>query len=154
MLEHIAIEPIAPDRNDVYVGASELIEVQFSNFKTDGPVEAFPEPPLIVHDRRSKTSCSIDRGVWSRKSVFISHDGSVLVTHEFSGSNDALNFYDTKTCSRRRSLDVSNATWVIDGAAIQITRTSTAGKHGGMSVVRLDERCLPEKTIKTVPRKK
>jgi hypothetical protein len=151
VLEHIAIDPIAPDRTDVYVGASELIEVRFSNFKTSGPVETFPEPPLIVQDRRSKVSCSIDGGVWSRQSVFVSRDGSVLVTHEFSGSNDTLNFYDTKTCARRHSLDVSNATWSIDGSAIQITRS---GQQGGARVVHLDARCQPEKPSKPALRKK
>ncbi|WP_414674928.1 hypothetical protein [Limnobacter sp.] len=45
----------------------------------------------------------------SRACVYVSRNASVLVTQEYSGSNDALSFYNTQTCQRVASVDVSKS---------------------------------------------
>ncbi|MDD1622148.1 MAG: hypothetical protein LUQ11_11770, partial [Methylococcaceae bacterium] len=113
-LNALAINPIAPGQNDIFIGKSNLIELQFKNEKTEGIVEVFPEPPLTIKNQKLKTSCSIDGGIWVRKSVFISNNDSVIVTQEYSGSNDFLIFYNTENCKKIAEIDVSNSSFEIN----------------------------------------
>lgn len=150
ILSPLPINPIAPERTDIYIGTSKLVEVQFRNEKTEGNVEVFPEPPLIVKNRKNNTTCSIDGGVWVRKSVFVSNNDSVVVTQEFSGSNDSLNFYDARTCKKINEIDVSNSTWEIRGTEISISKQDAVNKEGGgrLSTYKLNESCNPVKSNK------
>ena len=114
-LAPLSIGPIAPGRINTFVGKTNGIEVRFINERTEGNIDVFPEPPLTIQNNTTNTTCTIDGGVWVRKSVFVSTDGAVLVTQEYSGSNDFLNFYDTHNCEKLHTIDVSNSAWEIHG---------------------------------------
>ena len=130
----VEINPIAPGRTDIFIGRTEQIEVRFDNDKTDGTIEVFPEPPMTVISRRSKTKCFIDGGVWVRNSVYASDNNEILMTHEFSGSNDSLNFYNVQTCQRINQIDVSNSTWEIQGSEITVREQSVIEGKGSAAV--------------------
>ena len=153
-LSILPINPIAPERTDIFIGESKLIEVQFRNEKTEGNVEVFPESPFIVKNHKLNTTCFIDGGVWVRKSVFVSNNDSVVVTQEFSGSNDSLNFYDVRTCKKINEIDVSNSTWVIRESEISISRQDAMNKKRGerLSTYQLNESCNPVKSNKLIQR--
>lgn len=148
ILSPLPINPMTPERTDIFIGKSKLIDVQFINEKTEGSVEVFPEPPLIIKNHKLKTTCSIDGGVWIRKSVFVSANDGVVVTQEFSGSNDSLNFYDAKTCKKINEIDVSNSTWEIQGSEISISKQDALDrkKRGVMKVYHLNTSCNPVKS--------
>ena len=139
-----AIEPAAAEPTDTYVGKTASLELRFHNDKTSGAVEVFPEPPLVVKHLPTQRECRIDDGgIWVRQHVYASTQGQVLVTHEYSGSNDQLVFYDTRTCAKLASIDVSNKTWAVDGGAVLLTTPNAARKP---LRVGLDAACLPVKS--------
>lgn len=140
-LTALPINPIAADRSDFFVGISGKLELRFVNDKTAGEVTVFPEPPLLITNLASKANCAIDGGVWVRKSVFVSQDNKVLVTQEFSGSNDFLIFYNTETCQKLYEIDVSNSNWSIHGGDINVSK---AGKPKPTHF-HLNAACLPVK---------
>jgi hypothetical protein len=140
-LRSVAIEPAAAEPTDTYVGRTQTLELRFHNDKTSGPVDVFPEPPLTVKQLKAASECTIrDGGIWVRQHVYASGDGQTLATHEYSGSNDELVFYDARTCGRKASLDVSHTQWAIEGDTIVMT----PAKAGSRAVkIRLDAACLP-----------
>jgi len=133
-LQPVSIQPAAREPTDTYVGRTAALELRFRNDKAGGPVDVFPEPPLMVKRLDTRT----DGGIWVRHHVWASADGRTLVTHEYSGSNDELVFYDTLSCARTAAIDVSVAQWTVDGRTVAITQ---AGKR--QSRVALDAACLP-----------
>lgn len=146
-LQPVAIEPAAAEPTDIYIGRTSMLEVRFHNDKTIGPVDVFPEPPMTVQRPSSPASCRVnDGGIWVRRHVFASTDGSMLVTHEYSGSNDELAFYDTRTCGKRASVDLSITTWRMEGDTLRMTRQ--APDKAAMQVT-LDAHCLPRPSART-----
>ncbi|PTT87820.1 hypothetical protein DBR42_10885, partial [Pelomonas sp. HMWF004] len=140
-LQPVAIEPAATEPTDNYIGRTSMLEIRFHNNKTSGPVDAFPEPPLTVKRLDTQTECTIqDGGIWVRRHVWASRTGGTLVTHEYSGSNDELVFYDTRNCARTAVIDVSDARWAIEGGVVTKS-PAQAGKRP--SRVGLDAACLP-----------
>lgn len=144
---HCALKPLpivaaAPDRHDLFVGRSSLVELRFKSDKTEGEIDTFPEPPLVVRQVVSGKTCDIDGGIWVRKSVFISTADRVIVTHEFSGSNDSLNFYDAFTCEKLQEIGTSHATWHIKGSLI------TVSKPGATRRYRLNDACTAVKSFR------
>lgn len=137
----VAIEPAAVEPTDTYVGKTAQLELRFRNEEMSGAVNVFPEPPLLVKQLQTGTECAInDGGVWVRQHVYAGAEGRMLVTHEYSGSSGELNFYDTRTCKKRASVDVSNLEWVIDGKSIRITSTTPPKRPAR---IKLDAACLP-----------
>lgn len=146
-LTPLSIAPLA-GRNDVYVGHGRNISLEFRNEKNEGPVDVFPEPPLVIYHRPSGSTCAIEGGVWVRHSVFISADEKVIITLEFSGSNDSLNFYDTSTCGRFASIDVSGARWEISTGRITVSHgPGTPAKRSNTLRFTLDTACRPHKQL-------
>ena len=142
-LQPVAIQPVTREPADAYIGRTAMLELRFHNDKTSGPVDVFPEPPLTVKRLDTQTECTIeDGGIWVRRHVYASPDGGTLVTHEYSGSNDELVFYDTRNCTRTATLDVSNTRWTIEGGAV-LKSAARAGKRP--SRVKLDSACVPVK---------
>lgn len=138
-LQPVPIQPAASEPTDTYVGRTAALELRFHNDKTSGPVDVFPEPPLTVKQLGNQTECAIqDGGIWVRRHVWASADGRTLVTHEYSGSNDELVFYDTRSCARTAAIDVTGTQWTVDGRTVAITQ---AGKR--KSRVALDAACRP-----------
>lgn len=137
----VVIEPAAVEPTDTYVGKTAQLELRFRNEEMSGAVDVFPEPPLLVKQLQTQTECAInDGGVWVRQHVYIGAEGRMLVTHEYSGSSGELNFYDTRTCKKRASVDVSNSKWVIDGNSILITSTTPPKRPVR---IKLDATCRP-----------
>lgn len=140
-LQVVAIQPAAVEPTDTYIGRTAALELRFHNDKTAGPVEVFPEPPLIVKQLKTQRECAVkDGGVWVRQHVYASADGSTLVTHEYSGSNDELVFYDTQTCNKRAAVDVSKRQWIMDGNIVRMTSLKPGQRS---SEIKLDAGCLP-----------
>ncbi|WP_370569127.1 hypothetical protein [Limnobacter humi] len=140
-LTPVAIQPVGAEPAEQYVGSAQGVEFRFHNDKRELPVSVFPEPPLEVVHSSTRQACEIKQGgVWVREHVYVNRDASVLVTHEYSGSNDALNFYNTQTCQRVASLDVSGARWAIQPGAIVVRRLTGnwAVRH-----LKLNSACLP-----------
>lgn len=118
---NLPINPISHERVDLFQGKSEMIEVKFHNGKTEGNIEVFPDSPLTVMNTKTKSNCSIDGGVWVRKDIYISENNMVIMAHEFSGSNDYLNFYDTRGCKKIGEIDISNSDWKLEKLNISVS---------------------------------
>lgn len=146
-LSPLPINPVTSTHADTFIGQSQWVDVEFKNEKMQGDVETFPEPPLIIRNRKSNTTCSIDGGIWVRKSVFISQNADVVVTQEYSGSNDFLNFYNTATCKKMNEINVSNSTWKILGSKISVSKQPLANAQGKVlsNTYHLDASCHPSK---------
>lgn len=144
--------PINPEGHEpaaAYVGQTATLTLRFTNEKTTGPVDAFPEPPLRVTQIPAGTTCTIDDGgIWVRQHVYADTQGRVLATHEYSGSNDSLNFYDTRSCRKLATVDVSNTTWRLGAEGLDIEVLTQAGRK--TKRLALTGACLPTKTA--VPR--
>jgi hypothetical protein len=137
----VVIKPAAVEPTDTYIGKTAQLELHFHNEEMSGAVDVFPEPPLLVKQLQTQTECAIkEGGVWVRQHVYAGAEGRMLVTHEYSGSSGELNFYDTRTCKKRASVDVSNLKWVIDGNSILITPTTPPTRPAR---IKLDAACLP-----------
>lgn len=119
---NLPINPISPDKIDTFLGKSEIIDIKFNNEKTEGNIEVFPDSPLIVTNRKTNSTCSIDGGVWVRKDIYVSDDNMVIMAHEFSGSNDILSFYGTQTCKKTGEIDISNSTWKLEKLNISVSK--------------------------------
>lgn len=126
---NIPINPISPEKIDTFLGSSENIEIRFDNEKLDGSIEVFPDSSLNVTNKRENTSCSVEGGVWVRKDVYVSDDNGTVLAHEFSGSNDFLNFYDTRRCGKIGSIDISNSTWKLEKLNVYVFRKNAKGKN-------------------------
>lgn len=138
-LAQITIKPGTAENGELYSGQLQGVRVTFHNYRTKGAVTVFPEPPLVITTLKSGSHCEADGGVWARNGVYISNDGKMLVTAEFSGSYDGLVFRDVRTCKKVDELDVSGSRWSIHGSRITLQPIAGASK-----TVRLDAGCRPE----------
>jgi hypothetical protein len=143
-LQPVPIEPEGKEPAATYVGQTATLTLRFTNEKTTGPVDVFPEPPVRVTQRTSGTTCTIDDGgIWVRQHVYADAQGRVLATHEYSGSNDSINFYDTRSCHKLATVDVSNTTWRLGAEGLDIGVQTKAGKQ--KKRVALTGACLPSR---------
>lgn len=139
----IAINPITPENNSIFAGQSDFVEIRFNSEKDDANVAVFPEPPLVIINKKLGTECHIEGGVWVRGSVFISSNTSTLATQEFSGSNDSLIFYSTATCKKISAIDISNSSWELKGSILKITRSNAP--KAATTEYAMDSKCRPKK---------
>lgn len=116
------INPIAPEKNDIFIGTSDFMEIRFNSEDNDSNVSYFPEPPLIIINKKQGSQCEINGGVWARNSVFISSDMKTLATREVSGSSGSLILYSTATCKKISEIDISDATLELNNSKLQILR--------------------------------
>lgn len=146
-LVRVPINPITPERTDIFVGKSGSIEVQFNNEYADGNVDIFPNSPLVIKNSESQQICSTDRGVWVKKTVFVSNNGKVVAAQEFRGAKDFLTFYDTGTCKKAKEIDITNSTMTIKGSEISIKSSDSVGKkkRPTLRTYQLDTACIPQK---------
>jgi hypothetical protein len=143
-LAHITIQPEKAENGEMYSGQSNGVRVSFHNYRTTGAVTAFPEPPMVITTLKSGAHCDVDGGIWSRNGVYVSSDGKVLVTDEYSGSYDGLVFRDVNTCKKINELDVSEAHWSIQGSQVAWQTAS-----GSKKTVSLDAQCKPQSSAPT-----
>jgi hypothetical protein len=123
---NLPITPLSPEKIDTFLGITEIIDVRFNNEKTEGNIEVFPDSPLIITNRKTNSACSIDGGVWVRKDIYVSDDSTVILAHEFSGSNDFLTFYDARDCKKIGEIDISNSVWRVGKLNISVTNQKAA----------------------------
>jgi len=101
-----------------FIGSGQHIRVIFQNDSegAEHTIEVFPEPPIIVRNHQTNTSCQIDEGgIWVREHVYLSDDEHYLLLNEYSGSSEALTSYDTHSCEKLQRIDVSGLDWIIEG---------------------------------------
>ena len=116
----LSIEPIAPSRADRYVGKARSFTVQFDNEDTATPVTTFPESNLKILRLDGTTVCEVDDGIWVRDALYLSGDERLLIAKRFSGSNDVLAFYDTRSCALKAQVDVSGRAWRIEADGVRL----------------------------------
>ncbi|WP_220814310.1 hypothetical protein [Pseudomonas paralcaligenes] len=111
---HLAADASAPG---TFTAAGERIEVRFTNENPNiTEPDAFPEPPAILLDKTSGRRCLIeDGGIWAREPMYLSLDETRLLTYETSGSSGDLMVYDTRTCQRLLSRDISGRRMAVEG---------------------------------------
>ena len=119
------------------------MELRFHSEANDAEVDAFPEPPLQVLQLATNTRCEINSGIWVRKDVYLSRDEQVLLTHEYSGSNDFLMFYNTASCTKLHELDISASRWKITGDTIRVQNMEEPKKSQAAKQYMLDASCKP-----------
>lgn len=122
----LPIETTNAERATQYRGSGKKIEVAFDNEEFEKPVESFPESKMKIRSIDKGLTCEIDGGIWVRGAVYLSADESTVIAKQFSGSNEQLNFYNTKTCARKGSIDVSNRLWVLDKNRLTIGSNCTS----------------------------
>jgi hypothetical protein len=110
----LEINPLSAARTETYVGYGKKVEVLFANEATDPVVETFPESSLKVRHIATNVTCEIDGGIWVRNAVYLSADERLLIAKQFSGANESLSFYDTRTCALKAQVDVSDRAWKIE----------------------------------------
>jgi hypothetical protein len=116
----LAIEPTSATRAELYKGSGKSVEVSFKNEEFEKPVEAFPESSMKLRRLDSGSQCEIDGGIWTRNAVFLSSDERMVIAKEFSGSNEQLSFYDTKSCALKAKIDVSNRAWKVESTQLTL----------------------------------
>lgn len=111
---HLAANGSTPG---TFTAAGERIEVRFTNENPNiAEPDAFPEPPAILLDKVSGRRCLIeDGGIWAREPMYLSLDETRLLTYETSGSSGDLMVYDTRTCQRLLSRDISGQRMAVEG---------------------------------------
>jgi hypothetical protein len=111
---HLAADTSAPG---TFAAAGERIEVRFTHEDpTIAEPDSFPEPPAILLDKTSGRRCLIeDGGIWAREPMYLSLDEKHLLTYETSGSSGDLMVYDTRTCQRLLSRDISGQRMAVEG---------------------------------------
>ncbi len=141
VLRSVEIGPVTAENADTYHGQSAGVEVLFHNDVQGRPVTVFPEPPMTVRRLTPPGECVVsDGGVWGRDGVWLSADGRTLVTTESSGSYEGLVFRDTRSCAKVGELDVSGATWKVEGRSLVLRH---ADNRGRAKRVLLDATCRP-----------
>jgi hypothetical protein len=146
-LQKISVVSTDPARNEVYVARAAGVEVQFRNENAPAPAEVFPDPRVTVRDLESARSCDIqdNGGIWSGRSVYLDTRARVLVLNAYSGSSDALIFYDPTTCQKLAELDVSGKRWEILGDRVRTGQECSGEDVASCKTIQelsLGARCL------------
>ena len=141
----LAIDPLSATRTDVYAGQGKQVEVSFTNEATTQPVETFPDSSLKIRQTGSDAVCEVDDGIWVRNAVYLSANERILIAKQFSGSNESLSFYDTRTCTLKAEIDVSNRAWRVEAKGLRVgTHCANDQLQSCKTTVvhRWDARCL------------
>lgn len=111
---HITADASAPGW---FSAGGERFEVRFNNEdSTIAEPDSFPEPPAVILDKASGRQCLIeDGGIWARAPMYLSLDETRLLTYETTGSSGDLMVYDTRTCQRLLSRDISGHLMMVEG---------------------------------------
>ncbi len=143
----ITVFPASPEPAESFVGQAGFVEVKFANDISVVAPDAFPESPLVVKNHQSNTTCSIEGGVWARRFIFASSDNRILATKEYSGSNESLFFYDTKTCKRVGEIDLSEYdVKTSQSGAFEVASKAVDSRSHKWTRYHLDPSCTPRNT--------
>jgi hypothetical protein len=142
----VTVSPASPEPADSFVGHAGSIELHFINDLTVLAPNAFPESPLVVRNHQSNTTCSIEGGIGVRNFIFASSDNRILATKEYSGSNESVFFYDTKTCKRVGEIDLSEYdVKTSESGALEVASKTVDGTNHKVTRYHLDASCTPRK---------
>ena len=83
--------------------------VEFDNYKLDGEVDSFPEPPLRIRAVKGGKACEVEGGIWLRNAVLLDAGEQRLLVQSFSGSGGELTFYDTSSCAQLARVELGTA---------------------------------------------
>ncbi len=145
--EQLSIQPLVAEKLDVFAGSAQQMEVRFINLKEQGDIEVFPEAPMTIRDMRTSKQCEVDGGVWVRKDVYLGAQGKTLMTHEYSGSNAFLMFYDTQSCRKLAEVDISTRKWALL-ASKNGTQLSLSAAKQPSKTIPFNSLCLPKQSTK------
>lgn len=123
-----------------YYGGHEAVTVRIENPQPGSPADVLAEPPARV-TYGGGTTCEIGGGNWKRDSFWSYDAGRALAVAEFSGSNDWLTFYDSRTCAKLGDIDVSGRRWRFEDGAVVLCEDLPDGKDRCFTHSRLP---LPE----------
>ena len=100
-----------------FTAGGKRIEVRFINDNLNIlEPDSFPDPPAVVLDKVTGQQCLIeDGGIWARDPMYLSLDETRLLTYETTGSSGDLMVYDTLTCERLLSRDISGHYPAVEG---------------------------------------
>jgi hypothetical protein len=130
----------------LYVGAGARMRVEFDNYKLDGEVDSFPEPPLRIRPVQGGKACEVDGGIWLRNAVLLDASEQRLLVQSFSGSAGELTFYDTSSCAQLARIELPEASWELQGEQLVIGRECSEAGLAHCSERKahtLNEQCLP-----------
>ena len=119
-LKKVSIDPLASSNNTIFIGKINATEVRFRNESHGKVIDVFPEPPLLVTNLNTKKQCALDGGVWVRDGVYLSSNEKLLVTHEYTGSNDFLALYNLPNCKKTTEIDISGKIYSIQKNTITL----------------------------------
>ncbi len=111
-------------------------------------METFPESNLKILRSGGAPVCEVAGGIWVRGAVYASMDERVLVAKHFSGSNEFLGFYDTRTCAVRAQIDVSSRAWRFEAGGLRVGSQCTSSDMASCKVTALRRwgpGCLPQR---------
>lgn len=140
----LAIEPETPA---LYVGIGERVRVEFDNYKLDGEVDSFPEPPLRIRAVQGGKACEVEGGIWLRNAVLLDAGEQRLLVQSFSGAGGELTFYDTSSCAQLARVDLPEASWALQGEQLVVGRNCSAAGLAHCAereVHTLNQQCLPQ----------
>jgi len=141
--KRVPIELLDPSSRAVYSGKAKTVELRFSNFRANDPVDVFPESPLRLTHLGLNSTCEIDGGIWIRAHVYLSRDEKTLLTREYSGNNEQLMFYATSNCRKLAEVDVTDARFLLQGNRLVIRHSDARRLKKADAVYRFTERCIP-----------
>lgn len=139
-IRNVRIDPLPAGQFQTYAGQTATLEIRLSSARSERETDNFAEPPLRLRHRESGGSCDIYGGIWPRNGIYLDQSERTLITVEYSGSGESLNFYDTANCKRLKQLDVSGKTWSFSAKSIVLTPKD--GKVKPRSL-RVDHHCKP-----------
>lgn len=131
----------------LYVGTGARMRVEFDNYKLDGEVDRFPEPPLRIRPVQGGKACEVDGGIWLRNAVLLDAGERRLLVQSFSGSGGELSFYDTSSCAQLARVELPEASWALQGEQLVIGHECSEpglAHCARREVHGFDEQCLPQ----------
>lgn len=117
-LTRMKLAPLSKD-GATWGASGRNVAVALNNAGGKAEPEIFTEPPLVVTDRRSRSRCEIDGGIWTRNAIWLSADESLLATVTYSGSNSTLSVYRTGDCRETASAPVDDRTFRVDADRLE-----------------------------------
>jgi hypothetical protein len=139
--------PVEAQSPALYVATGERVRIEFDNYKLDGEVDSFPEPPLRIRPVPGGKACEVDGGIWLRNAVLLDASEQRLLVQSFSGSGGELSFYDTSSCAQLARIELPEASWALQGEQLVIGRECSEPGLAHCTereVHALNEQCLPQ----------
>jgi len=134
-----------------YVARERAVQVALTAERPVGAEPLFNEP-LVVRRFGSDQECYLGEGIWDKAGIYLSEDGKTLAAVESSGSSSGLSFFDTTSCKKVDSIDVSGLDYKITPGRVvyrgvcEYTRDDKSrGSCSPAAVYALSQDCRPRR---------